>query len=172
MLSGLEQGLLKRWKEHSHWFLLYTKPLEIALKKFKNFYNQERNEISPNLVGVAQKIGLPCPFWILDIFRGKSKSIVFRSQFWKPDDSWFFRLILICFIHNYNIKVLFGLGWKNQEHTVIVDSSIFCKPQEQTHKSVFVFIKIHPVLPLVMHCQLHSKVKILLTLDAARLAWP
>ena len=28
----------------------------------------------PNLEGVAQKMGLPCPFCILDIFGGKSKS--------------------------------------------------------------------------------------------------
>ena len=32
-------------------------------------------------------------------------SHVYRSDFWKPDDRCFFQLILICLIHNCNIKV-------------------------------------------------------------------
>ena len=32
-------------------------------------------------------------------------SPVYRSQFWKPDDWWFFKLILIVFIHTCKIKV-------------------------------------------------------------------
>ena len=32
-------------------------------------------------------------------------SRVYSSEFWKPDGRWFFQLILICFIHTYNIKV-------------------------------------------------------------------
>ena len=32
-------------------------------------------------------------------------SHVYRSEFWNPDERWFFQLILICFIHTCNIKV-------------------------------------------------------------------
>ena len=70
----LRQGLLKVWTEHSHWFLLNWKLLEISQQKFQHFYNLERNEFSPNLKGVAQKLGPPRPFEVLDAFSGKSKS--------------------------------------------------------------------------------------------------
>ena len=70
----LGQGLLKVWTEHSHWFLLNWKLLEISQQKFQHFYNLGRNEFSPNLKGVAQKLGLPRPFEVLDVFGGKSKS--------------------------------------------------------------------------------------------------
>ena len=33
------QGLLKIWTEHSHWFLLSWKPVEISQQKFQHFYN-------------------------------------------------------------------------------------------------------------------------------------
>ena len=32
-------------------------------------------------------------------------SHVYRSEFWNPDDRWFFQLILICFIYICNMKV-------------------------------------------------------------------
>ena len=34
----------------------------------------EKSEFSPNLEGVAQKMGLLRPFGVLDVFGGKSKS--------------------------------------------------------------------------------------------------
>ena len=71
--DGVGQGLLKIWTEHSHWFLLISIPFEIAQQKFQHFYNLGRNEFSPNLKGVAQKLGPPPPFEVLDIFGGKSK---------------------------------------------------------------------------------------------------
>ena len=70
----LGQGLLKIWTEHSHWFLLNHKLFEITLQKFQHYYNSWRNEFSPNLEGVAQKLDLPRPFDVLDPFGGKSKS--------------------------------------------------------------------------------------------------
>ena len=73
-VSELSQGLLKIWTEHSHWFLLNHKPFEITLQKFQHFYDSGRNEFSPNLEGVAQKLDLPRPFDVLDTFGGKSKS--------------------------------------------------------------------------------------------------
>ena len=72
--SALRQGRLKIWTEHSHWFLLNWKPLRISQQKFQNFYNSGRNEFSPNLKGVAQKMDLPRPFEVLNVFGGKSKS--------------------------------------------------------------------------------------------------
>ena len=59
------QGLLKIWTEHSHWFLLNQKPLEISQQKFQHFYNLGGNELSPNLEGVAQKMDplRPFQFW-------------------------------------------------------------------------------------------------------------
>ena len=39
--------------------------------------------------------------WVLMAFF----SHVYRSEFWKPDDRWFFQLILICLIYTCNIKV-------------------------------------------------------------------
>ena len=72
--SMINQGLLKIWMEHSHWFLLNPKPFEIALQKFQHFYNSGRNEFSPNLKDVAQKLDLPRPFDVLYTFGGKSKS--------------------------------------------------------------------------------------------------
>ena len=38
-----------------------------------------RNEFSPNLEGVAQKMGLPRPQEVLEVFGGKSKSEVARA---------------------------------------------------------------------------------------------
>ena len=32
-------------------------------------------------------------------------SHVYRSKFWKPDDRWFYQLILICLVHTCNVKV-------------------------------------------------------------------
>ena len=74
ILGALMQGLLKVWTEHSHWFLLNWKLFEISQQKFQHFYNWGRNEFSPNLKGVAQKLGPPRPFEVLDAFGGKSKS--------------------------------------------------------------------------------------------------
>ena len=68
------QGRLKIWTEHSTLILLNLKPFEIALQKFQHIYNSGRNEFSPNLEGVAQKLDLPRPFDVLDTFGGKSKS--------------------------------------------------------------------------------------------------
>ena len=50
------------------------KPFEIALQKFQHCYNYTKNEFSPNLKSVAQNLGLPHPFEVLDVFGGKSKS--------------------------------------------------------------------------------------------------
>ena len=71
------QGRLKIWTEHSHWFLLTLKPLEILWQNFQHFYNLERYEFWPNLKGVAQKLDLPRPLEVFYIFGGKSK-------FWAP----------------------------------------------------------------------------------------
>ena len=68
----LSQGHLQKWTEHLRVFFLNLKPLEITSPKFQYLYNYKRNEFSPNLEGVAQKIGLPCPFEILNIFGRKS----------------------------------------------------------------------------------------------------
>ena len=38
-----------------------------------------RNEFSPNLEGVAQKMGLPRPQEVLEVFGGKSKSEAARA---------------------------------------------------------------------------------------------
>ena len=70
----VRQGRLKIWAEHSTLILLISIPCKVAQQKFQHFYNSARNEFSPNLKGVAQKLGLPCPFEILDVFCGKSKS--------------------------------------------------------------------------------------------------
>ena len=68
----LNQGHLQKWTEHLRVFFPNLKPLEISLPKFQHFYNFKRNEFSPNLEGVAQKIGLPRPFEVLNVFGGKS----------------------------------------------------------------------------------------------------
>ena len=72
--SVLRQGRLKIWTEHSTRILLISIPFEVAQQKFQHFYNLERNEFSPNLKGVAQKMDPPRPFEVLDIFGRKSKS--------------------------------------------------------------------------------------------------
>ena len=72
--SGLIQGRLKIWTEHSTLILLIAIPFELAQQKFQDFYNYGRNEFSPNLKSVAQKLGPPRPFEVLDVFGGKSKS--------------------------------------------------------------------------------------------------
>ena len=38
-ISIIIQGLLKIWTEHSHWFLLNWKPVEVSQQKFQDFYN-------------------------------------------------------------------------------------------------------------------------------------
>ena len=43
-------------------------------QKFQYFYQEDRNDFSPNLKGVAQKICLLFPFEDLDGFGRKSKS--------------------------------------------------------------------------------------------------
>ena len=43
-------------------------------RKFLHFFSYVRNQFSPNLKGVAQKLALPCPFEVLDVFGRKSKS--------------------------------------------------------------------------------------------------
>ena len=68
------QGRLKIWTEHSTLILLISKPFEVALPKVQHIYNLWKNEFSPNLKGVAQKLGPPRPFEVLDVFGGKSKS--------------------------------------------------------------------------------------------------
>ena len=73
------QGRLKIWTGNSHWFSVNLKPLQISLPKFQHFYNYERNEISPNLEGVAQKVCLLRPFEVLNIFGGKSISFAPRT---------------------------------------------------------------------------------------------
>ena len=70
----IDQGRLKIWTEHSTLILLISIPFEVVQQKFQHFYNLERNEFPPNLKGVAQKMDLPRPFEVLDIFGGKSKS--------------------------------------------------------------------------------------------------
>ena len=68
------QGRLKIWTEHSTLILLISIPFELAQQKFQHFYNLGRNEFSPNLKGVAQKMDPLRPFEVLEIFGGKSKS--------------------------------------------------------------------------------------------------
>ena len=71
------QGCLKIWTSDSHWFSLSLEPLEISLQKFQHSYNSWKNGFWQNLEGVAQKLNLPRPLEVLDIFGGKSK-------FWEP----------------------------------------------------------------------------------------
>ena len=71
---GTRQGPLKIWTEHSTLIFLNLKPFEIAVQKFQHAYNLRRNEFSPNLEGVAPKMGPLCPLEGFDIFGGKSKS--------------------------------------------------------------------------------------------------
>ena len=68
------------WTEHSTLILLNLKPFEIALQKFQHIYNSERNEFSPNLEDVAQKLDLPRTFDVLETFGGKSKSKAPRAS--------------------------------------------------------------------------------------------
>ena len=72
--NRVTQGRLKIWTEHSTLILLISIPFKVAQQKFQHFYYLERNEFSPNLKGVAQKMDPLRPFEILDIFGGKSKS--------------------------------------------------------------------------------------------------
>ena len=78
-----DQGLLKVWTEHSHWFLLNWKLLEISQQKFQHFYNLGRNEFSPNSKGVAQKLGPPRPFEVLDIFNFQKLFLYVVGDTWK-----------------------------------------------------------------------------------------
>ena len=71
------QRHLKKWTIHSTLILPNSKSLEISLPKFQDFYNYKRYEFTPNLKGVAQKMGLLGPFDVLDAFGRKSK-------FWAP----------------------------------------------------------------------------------------
>ena len=61
--------------------LIFAKSEAISdgLTKIQHFYILERNEFSPNLKDVAQKLALPSPFDVLDVFGGKSKSAVPRA---------------------------------------------------------------------------------------------
>ena len=74
LLISIRQGRLKIWTEHSTLILLISKPFEVALPKVQHIYNLEKNEFSPNLEGVAQKMGPLCPLEGFDVFGGKSKS--------------------------------------------------------------------------------------------------
>ena len=58
---------------HSTLILLFPKPFEVVLPKVQHIYNLGKNEFSPNLKGVAQKMGLPRPLEVLEAFGGKSK---------------------------------------------------------------------------------------------------
>ena len=77
-MNTIIQGHLKIWTEHSTLILLNFKLFEIALQKFQHFYKLGGNNLAPNLEGVAQKMGLPCPFEVLDVFGRKSKSEALR----------------------------------------------------------------------------------------------
>ena len=77
--SIIDQGLLKIWTEHSHWFSVNLKPLKISWPKFQHCYNYKRNEFSQNLEVVAQKIRLLRPFEVLNVFGGKSISLAPRA---------------------------------------------------------------------------------------------
>ena len=68
------QGRLKIWTEHSTLILLISKPFEVLLPKVQHIYNLGKNEFSPNLKGIAQKMCLLCPLEVFDVFGGKSKS--------------------------------------------------------------------------------------------------
>ena len=72
------------WTEHSTLILQISIPLEVAQQKFQDFYNLGRNEFSPNLKGVAQKMDLPRSFEVLDIFGRKSKSEAPRALTFGP----------------------------------------------------------------------------------------
>ena len=71
------QGRLKIWTEHSTLILLISIQFELAQQKFQDFYNLGQYQFSPNFKGIAQKLGPPRPFEVLDVFGGKSK-------FWAP----------------------------------------------------------------------------------------
>ena len=71
--SNINQGRLKIWTEHSTLILLFSKPFEAALPKVHHVYNLEKNEFSPNLKDVAQKMCPLCPLEVFDVFGGKSK---------------------------------------------------------------------------------------------------
>ena len=79
----LIQGRLKIWTSHSHWFSLSLEPVEISLQKFQHSYTSKKYGFWQNLEGVAQKLNLPYPFEILDIFGWK-------SIFWAPSNLIFF----------------------------------------------------------------------------------
>ena len=71
-------------------------------------------------------------------------SHVYRSEFWKPDDRCFFQLILICFIFYLQYKSekshgLFGLDWKNQEHTVPMHLRSECREIKRFFSGSIVF---------------------------------
>ena len=74
------------WTEHSTLILLISKLFEVALPKVQHIYNLGKNEFSPNLKGVAQKMGLLRPFGVLDVFGGKSKSKAPKA--FKFDTKW------------------------------------------------------------------------------------
>ena len=73
------QGRLKIWTEHSTLILLISKLFEVALPKVQHIYNLEKNEFSPSLKGVAQKMCLLCPLEVFDVFGRISKSKVPRA---------------------------------------------------------------------------------------------
>ena len=74
-----KQGRLKIWTEHSTLILLISKPFELGLPKVQHIYNLEKNEFSPNLEGVAQKMGPLCSLEGFDVFGRKSKFKALRA---------------------------------------------------------------------------------------------
>ena len=70
----LSQGRLKIWTEHSTLILLISKLFKLALAKFWHICILGKNEFSPNLEGVAQKMGPLHPLNVLDVYGRKSKS--------------------------------------------------------------------------------------------------
>ena len=54
-------------------FFLSCKNAEIFVVIFQVVSNLARNEFSPNLEGVAQKMDLPRPFEVLEVFGWKFK---------------------------------------------------------------------------------------------------
>ena len=65
------QVRLKIWTEHFTLISLNHKMFELFYQKFLHFYHYGRYEISPNLDGVPQKLGLPCPFEVLNTYSKK-----------------------------------------------------------------------------------------------------
>ena len=65
-------------------FSKYQTIFEVSKQTFQHFCNQKRNEFSPNLEIVAQKLGLPCPFEVLDVFEDGLRMGVLPGGCWDP----------------------------------------------------------------------------------------